>query len=105
MFHCYLHGWSHVERSCPWCSPQGTISTNSLNVGTKMETQATGRRAVNRIVVTGKRGIKISVMVQAIVAYFTDDDGTMLNISGSNFPIKETSEEIDRLIDEAMGAE
>lgn len=27
MFHCYSHGWSHIDRQCPACPPQSTFTT------------------------------------------------------------------------------
>lgn len=32
MFHCYVHGWSHIERPCPLCNPLRTYSSGSTEI-------------------------------------------------------------------------
>ena len=70
-----------------------------------METPANGRRAVNRIVVTDTTGEKITVMVDKISHYtrLNESAQTFLYLGRMPLNVKETVEEIDKLIDEALG--
>ena len=68
-----------------------------------METPANGRRAVNRIVVTNLIGHKLRVFIDKIVIYSRHENITFITLGNGTVDVKETPEEIDKLIDEALG--
>ncbi len=76
-----------------------------------METTGSGRRIVNRIVVTSEDKTKTRIMIDQIVYYesltYTEigQTQTLIATSESHFHVYETVDEIDALIDRAMVAE
>jgi len=69
-----------------------------------METEGRGKRIVNRIVVTSNDGMQIWVCIDKIVVFYSDGLETTINAGITEFVVKESPEEIDALIDKAMGA-